>query len=79
LTDARQGLADIGMVSEALTEEEQKRMQVFLIEPIVTTLSAIGKTASTLGELRGVRVNPAKCDRQQLGFFDSEIPCQLTL
>jgi phosphate transport system substrate-binding protein len=31
LTDARQGLADIGMVSEALTEEEQKGMQVFLI------------------------------------------------
>jgi phosphate transport system substrate-binding protein len=28
---ARQGLADIGMVSEALTEEEQKGMQVFLI------------------------------------------------
>lgn len=31
LTDASQGLADIGMVSEALTEEEQKGMQVFLI------------------------------------------------
>ncbi len=31
LTDARQGLADIGMVSEALTPEEQKGMQVFLI------------------------------------------------
>ncbi|XZN99666.1 MAG: phosphate ABC transporter substrate-binding protein [Microcoleus sp.] len=31
LTDARQGLSDIGMVSEALTPEEQKGMQVFLI------------------------------------------------
>ncbi len=31
LADARQGLADIGMVSEALTEEEQKGMQAFLI------------------------------------------------
>ena len=31
LTDARQGLAHIGMVSEALTEEDQKGMQVFLI------------------------------------------------
>lgn len=31
LADARQGLSDIGMVSEALTTEEQKGMQVFLI------------------------------------------------
>lgn len=31
LADASQGLSDIGMVSEALTPEEQKGMQVFLI------------------------------------------------
>lgn len=31
LADARQGLSDIGMVSEDLTPEEQKGMQVFLI------------------------------------------------
>lgn len=31
LADARQGLSDIGMVSENLTPEEQKGMQVFLI------------------------------------------------
>ena len=31
LADARQGLSNIGMVSEDLTSEEQKGMQVFLI------------------------------------------------
>jgi len=31
LADASQGLSDIGMVSEALTEKDQKGMQVFLI------------------------------------------------
>ncbi|WP_013334372.1 phosphate ABC transporter substrate-binding protein [Gloeothece verrucosa] len=31
LADANQGLADIGMVSEALTEEEKKGLKVFLI------------------------------------------------
>jgi len=38
-----------------------------------------GKTKSTLGEFRGPRRSRANCARQQLGFFNSEIPCQLTV